>query len=161
MQLVLRQCFHSFWQHLRGKRKARQRGDLNPCGQSPMDFESITLATRSHCQWSTLTSELQQASVFNRTCAWCAHVWRLRARVHHNLQVEQFCHMGGWESLATVRLRVVRLRAFGLRAQRRRNGSPTARGFEPHASRAHLIFIQNESSTARGFEPLRAEPNGL
>ena len=27
----------------------RQRGDLNPCGQSPMDFESITLATRSHC----------------------------------------------------------------------------------------------------------------
>ena len=27
----------------------RQRGDLNPCGQSPMDFESITLTTRSHC----------------------------------------------------------------------------------------------------------------
>ena len=27
----------------------RQRGDSNPCGQSPMDFESITLATRSHC----------------------------------------------------------------------------------------------------------------
>ena len=27
----------------------RQRGDLNPCGQCPMDFESITLATRSHC----------------------------------------------------------------------------------------------------------------
>ena len=27
----------------------RQRGDLSPCGQSPMDFESITLATRSHC----------------------------------------------------------------------------------------------------------------
>ena len=29
--------------------KIRQRGDLSPCGQSPMDFESITLATRSHC----------------------------------------------------------------------------------------------------------------
>ena len=28
----------------------RQRGDLNPCGQSPMDFESITLTTRSHCR---------------------------------------------------------------------------------------------------------------
>ena len=27
----------------------RQRGDLSPCGQSPMDFESITLTTRSHC----------------------------------------------------------------------------------------------------------------
>ena len=30
-------------------RTMRQRGDLNPCGQSPMDFESITLTTRSHC----------------------------------------------------------------------------------------------------------------
>ena len=27
----------------------RQRGDSNPCGQSPMDFESISLATRTHC----------------------------------------------------------------------------------------------------------------
>ena len=27
----------------------RQRGDLSPCGQSPMDFESISLATRTHC----------------------------------------------------------------------------------------------------------------
>ena len=27
----------------------RQLGDLSPCGQSPMDFESITLATRSNC----------------------------------------------------------------------------------------------------------------
>ena len=30
-------------------RTLRQRGDLNPCGQSPMDFESITLTTRSRC----------------------------------------------------------------------------------------------------------------
>ena len=30
-------------------RAKRQRGDLNPCGQSPTDFESITLTTRSHC----------------------------------------------------------------------------------------------------------------
>ena len=28
---------------------ARQRGDSNPCGQSPMDFESISLAARTHC----------------------------------------------------------------------------------------------------------------
>ena len=27
----------------------RQRGDSNPCGQSPMDFESISLAARTHC----------------------------------------------------------------------------------------------------------------
>ena len=27
----------------------RHRGDSNPCGQSPMDFESISLTTRTHC----------------------------------------------------------------------------------------------------------------
>ena len=27
----------------------RHRGDSNPCGQSPMDFESISLATRTQC----------------------------------------------------------------------------------------------------------------
>ena len=27
----------------------RQRGDSNPCGQSPMEFESISLAARTHC----------------------------------------------------------------------------------------------------------------
>ena len=27
----------------------RQRGASNPCGQSPMDFESISLATRANC----------------------------------------------------------------------------------------------------------------
>jgi hypothetical protein len=29
--------------------QGRQRGDSNPCGQSPMDFESISLTTRTHC----------------------------------------------------------------------------------------------------------------
>ena len=32
----------------------RQRGDSNPCGQSPMDFESISLAARTHCLETTL-----------------------------------------------------------------------------------------------------------
>ena len=27
----------------------RHQGDSNPCGQSPMDFESISLAARTHC----------------------------------------------------------------------------------------------------------------
>ena len=27
----------------------RHRGDSNPCGQSPMDFESISLAARTQC----------------------------------------------------------------------------------------------------------------
>ena len=29
----------------------RQRGDSNPCGQSPMDFKSISLTTRTQCLW--------------------------------------------------------------------------------------------------------------
>ena len=27
----------------------RHQGDSSPCGQSPMDFESISLATRTQC----------------------------------------------------------------------------------------------------------------
>ena len=30
-------------------RRKRQRGDSNPCGQSPMDFESISLTARTQC----------------------------------------------------------------------------------------------------------------
>ncbi len=33
----------------------RQRGDSNPCGQSPMDFESISLTARTHCLCRTET----------------------------------------------------------------------------------------------------------
>ena len=32
-----------------GPHHHRQRVDSNPCGQSPMDFESISLAARTHC----------------------------------------------------------------------------------------------------------------
>ena len=42
----------------------RQRGDSSPCGQSPMDFESITLTTRSHCP---------VLSAHGATCRACAH----------------------------------------------------------------------------------------
>ena len=41
----------------------RQRGDLSPCGQSPMDFESITLATRSHCQLPPTPERARTTSV--------------------------------------------------------------------------------------------------
>ena len=38
----------------RGK---RHLGDSNPCGQSPMDFESISLAARTKCLDATQESE--------------------------------------------------------------------------------------------------------
>ena len=31
--------------------RKRHRGDSNPCGQSPMDFESISLTARTQCLW--------------------------------------------------------------------------------------------------------------
>ena len=33
--------------------RKRHRGDSNPCGQSPMDFESISLTARTQCLWQT------------------------------------------------------------------------------------------------------------
>ena len=35
--------------HIERVGRKRQRGDSNPCGQSPMDFESISLTARTHC----------------------------------------------------------------------------------------------------------------
>ena len=35
--------------HMERVGRKRQRGDSNPCGQSPMDFESISLTARTHC----------------------------------------------------------------------------------------------------------------
>ena len=38
---------------------SRQRGDSNPCGQSPMDFESIPLAARTHCHWYCIPGKVR------------------------------------------------------------------------------------------------------
>ena len=45
----------------------RHRGDLSPCGQSPMDFESITLTTRSQCQMKC--QRRVAIPLFMRACA--------------------------------------------------------------------------------------------
>ncbi len=41
-----------------GSHAKRQRGDSNPCGQSPMDFESISLTARTHCHMFTANFSL-------------------------------------------------------------------------------------------------------
>ena len=38
-------------------KQKRQRGDSNPCGQSPMDFESISLTARTHCHMAAFFTE--------------------------------------------------------------------------------------------------------
>ena len=37
--------------HSQGTPHVRHREDSNPCGQSPMDFESISLTAQTQCQW--------------------------------------------------------------------------------------------------------------
>ena len=39
----------------------RHRGDSNPCGQSPMDFESISLTARTHCHCKRMRHQLAVA----------------------------------------------------------------------------------------------------
>ena len=47
-----------------GKASAnRQRGNSNPCGQSPMDFESISLAARTQCHWRARRHDTSQALI--------------------------------------------------------------------------------------------------
>ena len=61
----------------------RHRGDSNPCGQSPMDFESISLATRTQC----LGTETNRRRVGTATVGMALepegkgqeHPWRLGA----------------------------------------------------------------------------------
>jgi hypothetical protein len=61
----------------------RQRGDSNPCGQSPMDFESISLAARTHCHMLAFYHCESELRNFKRSCPlvvcncmvpWHAHV---------------------------------------------------------------------------------------
>ena len=43
----------------------RHRGDSNPCGQSPMDFESISLAARTQCHVMDGPPAAQQGDAFD------------------------------------------------------------------------------------------------
>ena len=47
----------------------RHRGDSNPCGQSPMDFESISLTARTQCHGNT--SEISQGQMPQQLLAPC------------------------------------------------------------------------------------------
>ena len=62
---------------LRDLNTKRQLGDLNPCGQSPADFKSASLTTRTSCPLAiyTISSVLETAgSEENRTLTFCTLV---------------------------------------------------------------------------------------
>ena len=54
-----------------GMQTKRQRGNSNPCGQSPMDFESISLTARAQCHghnhWHNKQTHKQHTCTHTRT----------------------------------------------------------------------------------------------
>ena len=67
------------------KRGERQRGDSNPCGQSPMDFESISLTTRTYC--------LEEAIKYLFNVCWGSRGWKQRRPLGN---VNKFNARGGF-----------------------------------------------------------------
>ena len=54
----------------------RQRGDLNPCGRSPMDFWSISVAARTHCH-DALTRKTHYTLACGRKAERAKQKWEL------------------------------------------------------------------------------------
>ena len=119
----------------------RQRGDSKPCGQSPMDFESISLAARTHC--------LGRAAVLRPVA--------MKDKASPRRAQESKCKQSragrlGHESAYLLSARDVL----------------SMRSLLPPSAAARLLppllaLPPGElwKATARGFEPLRAEPNGF
>ena len=75
--------------------KKRHRGDSNPCGRSPMDFESISLAARTQCHdWVSRSLYMLNNCyvsgnrmricfpiVLSTGCRWC-NIRRVAKRTH-------------------------------------------------------------------------------
>ena len=61
----------------RRRERKRHRGDSNPCGQSPMDFESISLAARTQC--------LMLVDKIN-----CVHAGSQKSERHHTCRFRIF-----------------------------------------------------------------------
>ena len=51
----------------------RHRGDSSPCGQRPMDFESISLATRTQCLVTQLRINESMATNMRSSRIFCLH----------------------------------------------------------------------------------------
>ena len=79
----------------------RHRGDSNPCGQSPMDFESISLTARTQCHSNT--SENSQRQMPQQLLAPCKlsgresgldpprDGWKYKPRCRHGIPRTQRC----------------------------------------------------------------------
>ena len=66
----------------------RQRRDWNPCGQSPMDFWSISLATRTRCHACILPP------TFSTRCTHPAHIHSIMSASKHLCMTKCICIRG-------------------------------------------------------------------
>ena len=116
----------------------RHRGDSSPCGQSPMDFESISLAARTHCLG----------------CAALLRPITVKDKASPRRAQESKCKKSraGCPAMAVLIAQDVLSMASVL--------------WLSAAVRLPLPLLAAPpgelwKATARGFEPLRAEPNGF
>ena len=121
------------------KQTKRQRRDSNPRGQSPMDFESISLTTRTRCHAGKLGK-----------IDWC-----------FNNPGTRCISTNAWDNFIVVDDEISC--SFDI------TGGRCWAAYWPHAnSVCASVYTQyrnlwriRKKATAKGFEPSRAEPNGF
>ena len=111
----------------------RHRGDSNPCGQSPMDFESISLAARTQCH------VIDHFLIGETT--------RPFKRLH-------LCQIPGAGSCDLPWPRSWTSKAERLSVRQHPCNTKNSSSSSSNSS-------SDSKTTPRGFEPLRAEPNGF
>ena len=109
--------------------------DSNPCGQSPMDFESISLAARTHCLGMACNSN--NSNNFTPVLRGNRAAKGLRRVPYPDSSSRQ--------------------RGYGTKTRRALQGLAPA----PCSCPLPRSMGSSNEATARGFEPLRAEPNGF
>ena len=126
----------------------RRRGDSDPCGQSPTDFESISLAARTHC--------LKCAHRQQIVCRWDFGHWRLFA----SLEKYQWRH--GSSPRVLERRACSLWRLWKLRKKERAIGNATkpclcARKAGPVSGGHRLLALRLPHSLARLQEALKCK----
>ena len=156
----------------------RQRGDSNPCGQSPMDFESISLAARTHCHLAVSSKSIVEVSRADLASLAEASYFRERREGRGETRPKRRQAQDKTGRGQKGKTHTIQRGAQG----RRQEGPATSSGVgrsrgwrmvrkpssfacwpeEGIPAASDLLGIEcKEETTARGFEPLRAEPNGF
>ena len=119
----------------------RHRGDSNPCGQSPMDFESISLAARTQCH---VSGESFDATLPHARARWC----QLEiCSPHQRMRRQRPTCL--WEHASSSKQDMFAISSTSLCKQDSlaewskalaSGASPQGRGFEPHSCHFRIPY---------------------